>query len=72
MRVKMIAIEGSIRIPVTITNSDYQEHGGIRTPMRVEIENPASGRMVMTLDDIQFGLELGDEMFRLQEPATKE
>ncbi len=72
LRVKAIVIEGSIRIPVTITYSDFEEFDGIRSAMRVEIKNPASGKMVLTFEKVESGLELGDEVFTLEDPDAKE
>jgi hypothetical protein len=68
LRVKQIAIEGSVRIPVTVTYSGFEEIDGIRRAMRVEVENPASGRTVMTLEEVESGLELGDGVFTLEDP----
>ncbi|MEE8154223.1 MAG: hypothetical protein V3T53_04600, partial [Phycisphaerales bacterium] len=72
LRVKQIAIESSIRIPVTITYSDFEEFDGIRSAMRVEIKNPASGKMVLTFETVESGLELGDDAFTLEDPDAKE
>jgi CubicO group peptidase (beta-lactamase class C family) len=67
LRAKLIAIEASVRIPVTITYSDFEELGGIRTARRVEVENPQSGRTVLKIERIESGLELGDEVFTLED-----
>ena len=72
LRIKLIAIAGSIRIPVTITYSDFEELDGIRSAMRVEIKNPASGKMVLTFEKVESGLELGDDVFTLEDPDAKE
>ena len=72
LRVKLIAIEASIRIPVTITYSEFEEFDGIRSAMRVEIRNPASGKMVLTVEKVESGIELGDSVFRLEDPDAKE
>ncbi len=72
LRVKAIAIEGSVRIPVTITYADFEEFDGLRRAMRVEIKNPASGKMVLTFEKVESGLELGDEVFTLEDPDAKE
>ena len=68
VRVKQIAIEGPVRIPVTVTYSEFEELDGIRSAMRVEIENPASGRTVLTFEKVESGLELDDEVFTLEDP----
>ena len=60
-----------MRIPVTITFSDLRQLEGVRQPMRVQIENPQSGRTVLTFADVESGLELGDEVFTLREPDAK-
>lgn len=41
-------------------------------PMRVQSENPASGRTALTFERIESGLELGDEVFILEDPEAKE
>ena len=66
------AIEGPVRLPVTTTFSDFQELDGIRTAMRVQSENPASGRTVLTFERIESGLELGEEVFTLEDPEAQE
>ena len=71
LRVKQVVVEGPVKIPVTINQFDFKELGGIRYASRVEISNPETGRMVMTLDPIQTGLELGDEAFTLTDPDAK-
>jgi hypothetical protein len=70
--VKQVAVAGPIRIPVTITNSDFEEIDGIRTAMRVEIANPATGNTILTVDKIESGLDLGDEVFTLEDSAAKD
>lgn len=68
---KQTAVEGSVRIPVTVRYSDFQVVDGIRRAMRVEVENPATGRMVLTFDGVETGLELGDEQFTLEDSAAE-
>jgi CubicO group peptidase (beta-lactamase class C family) len=70
--VKQVAIAGPMRIPVTITHSDFEEIDGIRTAMRIEIANPATGNTILTLDKIESGLDLGDEVFTLKDSETKD
>jgi CubicO group peptidase (beta-lactamase class C family) len=72
LQMKLVALEGRISIPVTVTYSDYREVDGVRRPMRAVLENPASGRMVMTLAQYERGLDLGDEVFRLEDPEAGE
>ena len=71
VRVKQIVIEGTIRIPVTSTFSDFEEVDGIRMPLRIEVENPASGKMVFTFEHSESGLELGAEAFTLEDPDAR-
>ncbi len=68
LQVKVIAIENGLRIPVTITHSEFKPMDGQRTATRIEIENPESGRTVMTIEKIESGLDLGDEVFTLVDP----
>ena len=72
LRVKNMGIEGSIRIPITVSYSEFQETRGIRSAMRVEIENPASGRTVLSFESAETGLELDDEVFTLVDPQAGE
>ena len=72
LRLKQIAIEGPVRVPVTITYSDFQEFDGLRVPMGIELENPMSGRMVLTFESVTSGLELGDDVFTLVDPDASE
>jgi len=71
LRAKLIVLERSIRIPVTITYHDFAEVDGIRQPSRVEIANPATGRTVLTFTDSESGLELGDDVFTLVDPDAE-
>ncbi len=71
LRVKLISIEDGLRIPVTITYSDFKELNGIRSAQHVEIENPMSGKQVLTLEKVETDLDLGDEVFTLEDPETK-
>ncbi len=72
VRVNRIAIEDSARIPVMTTFSEFEEHDGLRRAMRVEIENPASGRTVLTFEKIASRLELHDEVFTIVNPDPDE
>ncbi len=70
--VKQVAIAGPMRIPVTTTTSDSEEIDAIRTALRLEIANPATGNTVLTLDKIESGLDLGDEVFTLEDSEAKD
>ncbi len=72
LRVKMTALERTMRIPVTIDYSDFEVRNGIRVPKRVEVANPASGKTVLTFDTFEAGLTLGDEVFTLEDPEAGE
>jgi len=67
LRVKAIAVEGSIRLPVTIEFGDFREEDGIRAAYRTTIENEASGRTVIEFTLVETGLDLADDLFRLEE-----
>ena len=71
VQMKMRAIENSIRFPVMITYSDFKSISGIRMPHRVEVENPMSGRTVLTIDKVETGLELSKETFELEDLDAK-
>ena len=62
----------TFRIPVTITYSDFEETDGIRSAMHVEMENPMSGRTVLTIEKVEKGLDLADEVFTLEDPDAEE
>lgn len=66
--VKLIALENGLRIPMTITQSDFQLVDGLRTAMQITIENPESGRTVLTIESIDTDVELGPEVFTLTDP----
>lgn len=67
LRMNQIAIEFWGPIPMTTTYRDFAEIDGIRRPMRVEIENPASGKTIFTFEKIESGLDLSDDIFTLQD-----
>ena len=50
----------------------FQEVDGIRRARRMQSENPASGRTVLTFERIESGLELGDDVFSLPDPDAEE
>jgi CubicO group peptidase (beta-lactamase class C family) len=68
LRVRQVVIEGPIRIPAMVTFSEFELLNGIRTARRAVSENPASGKTVLTFDKFETGLELGDEVFTLEDP----
>ncbi|MCZ6836864.1 MAG: serine hydrolase [Planctomycetota bacterium] len=72
LRMNQIVIEGSLRTSITTTYYDFEERDGIRSPMRIEIEIPGSGKMILTIDEVESGLELGDDVFTLEDPDTKD
>ncbi|MGK0220144.1 MAG: CubicO group peptidase (beta-lactamase class C family) [Planctomycetota bacterium] len=65
LRVNQVTISGPMKLPVTITYSDFKDVYGIRTAMRTEIENPASGTMILTVENVELGVEFSDEVFTL-------
>jgi len=70
LRIQQMLVEGSIRIPVTLDFSEFEEFDGIRRAMRVVSENQATGRTVLTFEEFETGLELEDELFQPVEPAA--
>ena len=68
--VKQITIDGSVRIPTSVAYADFEELDGLRVPMRIEVKNPASGRKVLTIDKIESGLDLSDEVFTIEDPEA--
>ncbi|MFT5284117.1 MAG: CubicO group peptidase (beta-lactamase class C family) [Planctomycetota bacterium] len=71
LRTNQLMVGGPMPIPLETNYFDFEEHDGIRQAMRVEIENPASGKMVWTFAKIETGLQLGDEFFSLAAPVMK-
>jgi len=67
---KQVVVEGSIRVPTTVTYSEFVESDGIRDPRRVVLENPMTGRTILELESIEVGLELGDEVFTPRDPEA--
>ena len=65
LRVNQIMVEGAVRIPVTTTLSQFEKHDGLRRAMRVRIENPASGSVVMEMEKVETGVDVGDGEFEL-------
>jgi len=68
LRVNLVAIFGAVRTPMTIAYSDFREQGGVRRAMRVEFENQESGRIVLTLEELETGLQLDESVFSLEAP----
>ena len=60
--------DAEFRWYIVHTYSGFEERDGVRSPRRVQIENPASGKMVLTFDKVESGLELGDDVFTLEDP----
>ena len=60
-----------MRIPVTVNYSDFEEIDGLRSPTRVEIANPESGKTILTFEETESGLELGDDVFTLHDPDVE-
>ena len=68
VRAKLTVLERTMRIPVTIDYADFETApDGTRYATRMVIENPASGRTMLTVESYEAGLELGDEAFELGE-----
>lgn len=68
LKLRQIAIEGPLRIPVAVTFSEFREVGGIRRATRIESVNRESGRTVIAFEEFETGLELGDGVFTLPDP----
>ncbi|MFT5733700.1 MAG: CubicO group peptidase (beta-lactamase class C family) [Planctomycetota bacterium] len=67
VRVQQTFVVRGQRIPLETTFSNFREVEGIRTAHRVVHENPATGRTVLTIESIESGLELKDEVFTSKE-----
>jgi len=72
LRTKHIYLQDSVQLPVTTTYSRFEDFDGQRRAMRVESENPASGRMVLSFGRPESGLELADDVFTLTEAESKD
>lgn len=70
VRLEQVMVEGSIRIPVTLVYSEFEDFGGLRRATRVVSENPATGRTELRFEEIETGLDLPDERFQLTEPDS--
>ena len=68
LRMNHVSIELFGPVPVTTDYSDFREIDGIRTAMRIESSTPMSGKTVLTLEQSESGLELGDALFTLEVP----
>jgi len=67
LRARMISIDRTVRLPVTISYSDFADEGGFRRPRHVVLENAATGRTELEFETIETGLVLEDGVFRLAE-----
>ena len=65
VQIKMMEKIGHSSVPVTIRYSEFKVIDGFRTPMRIVSEIPGSGFTIITIDEIESGLELSDEVFML-------
>ena len=65
VQINMIEKNGQTSVPVTISYSEFKVIDGFRTPMRVVSEIPGSGFTIITIEEIESGLELADEVFTL-------
>lgn len=65
VQINMIEKNGQSSSPVTISYSEFKVIEGFRTPMRVVSEIPGSGFTFITIDNIESGLDLADEVFML-------
>ncbi len=59
-------------LPTTTTFSDFRELEGLRLPGRVESQDAANGKSVLTLDSFEARLALGEDAFRLAPPDPGE
>ena len=72
VQVNMIEKNGFMSFPITISYSEFKVIDGIRTPMRVKSETPESGFTIITIEEIESGLELADEVFMLDMTSGKD
>jgi hypothetical protein len=63
-------VEGFGGLPKTVTFEDWRDVQGLRLPMRVVTEDDTSGRVVVEYQQLQTGLTLGDDVFRLEPAST--
>ncbi len=63
LRMNHISINGSVRVPVTTNFSEFEVYGGVRRAMRIEIENPTSGRIVLNFAKVETGLQFDEATF---------
>ncbi|MBL4697196.1 MAG: serine hydrolase [Phycisphaerales bacterium] len=67
VQINMIEKNGQTSVPVTISYSEFKVIAGFRTPMRIVSEIPGSGFTIITIEEIESGLELAEEVFMLDE-----
>ena len=72
LRVNLVTIFRTARVPMTFSYSNFQEQGGARRAMRIEFESEESGRIVLTFDQVETGLALGDDVFSLVDAEAGE
>ena len=69
LRMNQTLVEGTVRLPATVTYGDFEETDGLRWAKRVRTENPATGSTVFEVESVETGLDLGPEHFRLEDPG---
>jgi CubicO group peptidase (beta-lactamase class C family) len=71
LRTVRVVVDRSMRLPVTTNYFAFEEADGLRSARRIEVENPETGRTIMTLTRIESGLELGEDVFTLADPDAQ-
>lgn len=66
VRVQQTVVAGGQSLRLEITLDDFREIDGIRTAHHIVQENPLTGRTELTIEAIQSGLDLADDVFRPQ------
>ena len=52
-------------LPKTVSFEDWRDVQGLRLPMRVVTEDDTTGRVVVEYQELETGLQLGDEAYRI-------
>jgi len=70
LRVNLIEIQRYSQVPAVVTYSAFEEIDGVRIAMKVKAENPASGTVILTFDNVESGLKLEESTFTLGESGS--
>ena len=65
----MVLHRGIGGIPVTTVYEDHREADGLRMPWRVISTNEGTGRVVMTIAEVETNVTLPEDAFEIEPPA---